>query len=501
MIALSLRLVNLRQPLLENFIDRQVQTAMMARNLARDGSMLYPEVDTGPFPAYYMLEFPGYPALAATVAATTGLALDTAGRLVSAVAMALACLLFFDLVRRHDGLAVGVVAGAVLALMPVTVRYGRAFQPDSMMFTLLIAAVWAMDRWAQPVLVRIGSEPHGQRWSFLLIATLATTGAVLLKVISAYVLIPLAYLAWTRYRRASLRRWELWLALLLIVLPSLAWYVHAWKVASGTTNVTTPCWHVHKWIALGRLLDLPTYRQLAYYLGLRVLTPVGVVLALIGALLRASRLGTEDRGSRTLLFHVWLASLATYFPILVRKLDHEHYYLALAPVAAVFIARALVSISAAPLAGRFYVTGPVAASVLAVALLGSDLLACASTYRTPTEWQHVPAAAAAVRECTPPSARVVGHSSVLFYADRRGWNMVYRPQEVSFLFETWGRQPTDPTPGTLLEFYRSQDTDYLVELLGTARERSHAEFIDFVRDRYRVIREVPGKYSVAARRD
>src|SRR6058998_2885338 len=48
-IALSLRSVNLCQPLLENFIDRQIQTAMMARNLARDGSMLYPKVDIGPF--------------------------------------------------------------------------------------------------------------------------------------------------------------------------------------------------------------------------------------------------------------------------------------------------------------------------------------------------------------------------------------------------------------------------------------------------------------------
>src|SRR5207244_9214878 len=60
LVALAVRLVNLHQPLFENFIDRQVHTAMMARNLAEGGSVLYPEIDVGPFPAYYMLEFPVY---------------------------------------------------------------------------------------------------------------------------------------------------------------------------------------------------------------------------------------------------------------------------------------------------------------------------------------------------------------------------------------------------------------------------------------------------------
>src|SRR5262249_5371177 len=132
----------------------------------------------------------------------------------------------------------------------------------------------------------------------------------------------------------------------------------------------------------------------------------------------------QGRGFRehpAMLFHIWLASLVTYFPILIRKLDHEHYYLALAPVAAVFIARALVAIAGAPLGTWFYMNGKVAAVGLAAGLLASDLLACVSTFRVPSEWQHVREAAAAARECTPADALVAGHSAVLFYADRRGF--------------------------------------------------------------------------------
>src|SRR5262245_65696030 len=76
LVTLAPRLLCPSQPLVENFIDRQVHTAMIARNLARGGSLLYPEIDIGPFPAYYMLEFPAYPWLAETLAAFFSVPLD-----------------------------------------------------------------------------------------------------------------------------------------------------------------------------------------------------------------------------------------------------------------------------------------------------------------------------------------------------------------------------------------------------------------------------------------
>jgi len=519
LLALAPRLVNLQQPIVENYIDRQVHTAMMARNIARGESLLYPQIDIGPFPAYYMLECPIYPAQAAAVSAITGLALDVAGRLVSAVAMAIACLLLFDVVRRQENRAVAFLAAAVMALIPVTIRYGRAFQPDSMMIASLVAGVWAMDRWSE----------RGKR-SWLFVAATATNSALLLKVISAYVLLPLAYLAWKRWGSSGVRRWELWAALVIAIVPPAAWYLHAWHVAAGAATVSTPFWQAHKWVSLERLSDLGTYRQLAYFIGLRVLTPIGICLAAGGVLLRVrgqlgvneetpfevpvpllcsgesekmNRYSSPESDSRIphpddtrLLFHVWLFSLAAYFPILVRKLDHEHYYLALAPVAAVFIARALAAIAAAPLVKQCYVSGRTAAVGLGIGLVACNALASRSTFRVPSEWRSVTAAAAAARELIPPDARVAAHSSVLFYADRRGFTVAYGPDEIEYLFETWGERTNEPTPTALLEFYRRQGAEYFVELLGTARERNNPAFLDYVRTHYRVVREEPGQYVV-----
>ncbi|GEM_PF-904237 len=526
-VAVSVRLVNWDQPLLENYIDRQVHTAMIAGNLARGGSPLRPEIDIGPFPAYYMLEFPGYPAIAAAASRLTGWELDATGRCISALALAAACLTIFGLVRRTDGRATALVAALVLALMPVAIRYGRAFQPDSLMIAMLVAGVWAAQHWSA-----------GGSRGWLAAASVCISMALLLKVIAAYVLVPLAYLAWRRNGRSAWRSWELWLAALAIVAPSAAWYVHACQVATDAATVSTPFWQVHKWIAPERFLDPATYRQLAYYIALRGLTPIGAVLLVVGVMVRvrplftvgmdtftspsprlrgegwgegptaeqaiphASRLPLSPadggEGEPPLVFHVWLASLLAYLPILVRKVDHEHYYLALAPVSAVFIARALATLARAAIDERFYVTGRVAAGLAGAGLAVLNLAAVASTFRTPREWRHVESAAATVRQLTPPDALVAGHSSVLFYAGRRGFTFAYGPDEIEYLFGTWRVAAEQCSPQALLEFYRQQGATHFVELLGTNRERENREFLAHIRATCPVLWEEPGKFLLVA---
>jgi hypothetical protein len=486
--AVSIRLVNWDQPLLENYIDRQVHTAMMAGNIARGGSLLRPEIDIGPFPAYYMLEFPGYPAMVAAAGKLTGWQLDATGRCISALAIAVACLAIFGIVRRSDGAATALVAAVVLALMPVTIRYGRAFQPDALMLALLVVGVWAADRW---------SADGSRGW--LVAAAVSTSMALLLKVIAAYVLVPLAYLAWRRHGRSVWRQWDLWLVALAIIVPSAAWYWHACHVATDAATVSTPFWQLHKWIAPARFLDPATYRQLAYYIGLRGLTPIGAALLVVGVMIRVRSRSRDERPAPSwapFLAHIWLASLLAYLPILVRKLDHEHYYLALAPIAALFIARALVMLGRSCLASQFYVNGRVAAAVVAAGLAASTVLASASTYRTPREWRHVVSAAAAVRQRTPPDALVAGHSAVLFYAGRRGFTFAYGPDEIEYLFGTWRANATDFSPDALLEFYRRQGATYFVELLGTNRERENQVFFRNVRSRYPIVYEETGDFTI-----
>jgi hypothetical protein len=470
-LALAPRLLQLDQPLLENFIDRQCHTAMIARNLLRGGLVLYPEIDIGPFPGYYMLEFPAYQCLVVGLCRLLPpLPLDAAGRLVSAVATAVACWLLYRLVQARYGPGRATLAGLALAAMPVTLRFGRAFQPDALLMALVLGCIHEFDRWSR----------SGRRVA-LMTALVALGLALLVKATVAYVVLVCGFLAWQRLGWNMVRRRQVWLALLLVLAPAAGWYAHAWSCSAGSPSGTF--WGVAKWLAPERFLRADTYVRLAYFTGWRMLGPLQAVLALGGAV-------AWWRRERDGLVLAWLAALTTFLPVLVRKLDHEHYYLAFAPLAALFAARGIGGF----VRGLPGVVGPAARVALASLLFAAGLVTARSTFRTPSEWAHVPDAARALRGRTPPRSLVVAHASVLFYADRRGFPVAHDSHDVQYLLGTWDVATADPEPRQLVEFYARRGAAYLLELRGTTPESRHPQYFRWLAARLPVIEDRPGQF-------
>ena len=83
------------QPIVENYVGRQVPTAMVARNLDRGKGLLRPQLDTAPFPNYFLVEPPIYESGVVVLKRATGLSLEEAGRVLSALATTLAALGLF----------------------------------------------------------------------------------------------------------------------------------------------------------------------------------------------------------------------------------------------------------------------------------------------------------------------------------------------------------------------------------------------------------------------
>ncbi len=86
------------QPIVENYVGRQIPTAMVARNLERGSGFFRPQLDTAPFPNYFVVEPPLYQLAVVNLRRATGLSLGAAGRIVSALAMTLGAWGLFDLV-------------------------------------------------------------------------------------------------------------------------------------------------------------------------------------------------------------------------------------------------------------------------------------------------------------------------------------------------------------------------------------------------------------------
>lgn len=457
------RIVGIHQPIVENYVGRQIPTAMVARNLERGSGFLNPCLDVAPFPNRFLVEPPVYAACVVALQRVSGLPLEAAGRAVSALGVVIGAWGLFGLAARREGAAVAFGAVAVFATAPVSLRYGRAFQPDALMIGCLIAGLRCWDEAGERGLIRLAA-------GFLLIAT-----GLALKVVSAYVLIPLA-LVILRGRR----RWQVGLAAATLI-PAVLWYGYVALSLGREAGSRASADNGAIWLsvliprALGRV---ETYQNIARFLFIRSFTPLGPVLAVVGLWLIRPR---ADR-----LWTFWGVSAVGAMALLAAKLHHEYYWLSVAPVVSVGVARTLVMLGRKGAWGGFF------ASASALVLLGLSFVFAASTWRTPSEWVSLREAAAAVDATVPADAWVVAPEALLFAADRRGCRLELTPAAARRAAGEWGDPFDGSGPLGLVEFYRLHGAAYFADVRPAAIEPARLALHDAVRRRYNVVMDRPG---------
>lgn len=465
--TVALRLVRLDQPIAENYVGRQVPTAMVARNLDRGGGFLRPRLDTGPFPNLFLVEPPLYAAMAVGMHRLTGLALEPAGRAVSALGIALASWGIYRLTRRRAGAATALLGVAAFGLLPVTIRYGRAFQPDATALGLLLAGAALAD----------GPGPRVRR----LAGGLLLAVGLAMKVIFAYALVPLA-LAIRRQGgdatpRPSALRVAAFLALPLV--PAGLWYVHAATLLTTGSRASADNAAIWLGVLVPRAwLDPDALRALGRFLFVRAFTPLGLGLAAWAAW----------RGAPPRFWLAWVASAGAMLAMLAGKAHHEYYWLALAPPVAVGVAAGLVALGTR--GGRASL-----ASALGLAFAGMGLAQSASTWRTPPEWTALGRASEALGRAVPEDAWVVAPEAVLYAADRRGCRLETEPAAVRRAAGEWGRSelPGGPGPDALVAAYRALGAAYFADVGDPARGRLRGELHAAIRRRYHpVLVDEPG---------
>lgn len=396
-LAFGLRAMAPMQPIVENYVGRQVPTAMVARNLERGSGFLRPQLDTGPFPNLFVVEPPLYQACVVGLRKLTGLPLDPCGRLVSALGIAMGVWGLMGLCWRREGPRTALLAGLAFAVMPVTIRYGRAFQPDALMLGALLAGLDACDR----------ASKGGRRW--WLAGWIGLASAFAMKVTVAAVALPVLVLMGGGGRKARLL-----IGVVALALAAL-WYVHAARLlgegeGSRASLDNAAIWGraLMPWLAWNGGL----FALFARYLFVRTFTPLAVPLAIAGGI----------RGVAA-MWIAWLIAAVGLLLALASKSHHEYYWLVLAPPLAVLMARAV--------AGRWKGALFGAAVAMGVAL-------SASTWRTPAEWRGLGQGAAAIREAVPADAWVIAPEALLYAADRRGFRLEFDPGAAVRAAGEWG---------------------------------------------------------------
>lgn len=457
LLTVGLRAINLDQPIVENYVGRQIPTAMVARNLARGSGFGHPQLDTAPLPNLFLVEPPLYARAAASLHQWAGLPLEASGRLVSAFAIALGGWGLHGLAKRRLGGRPAFLALIAFVLFPVTVRYGRSFQPDALMIGLLVAGLRGWDEY----------EAGGRTiWLFFGVILIATGLAI--KIVAASILIPLVTVIlrprWT---------WKVALAASLIG-PALLWYWHAATLIATDNGSRASADNGAIWLRVlipAALFRAETAVHVARFL-IRSFTPIGLALAIVGLLPPR----TGDR-----LWTVWGASTLATLAVLAGKLHHEYYWLMFAPVVAVGVGKGLDL-----LFDRRGVFGAIACA----ALLGLALIQSWSTWRTPVEWASLNEAARVVQARVPREAWVAAPEALLFSSDRRGCRMEYTASAAKRAAGEWGESLDSEGPLALVEFYRAHGARFVADV--STDDPNRLVLHEAIRRRYKVLVDRPG---------
>jgi hypothetical protein len=461
LLTFALRAAHVDQPIVENYIGRQIPTAMVARNLDRGTSFLRPELDVGPFPNLFLVEPPLYAAAAVALHRTTGVGLEACGRLVSAFGIALGAWGLFGLARRRLGVAPALVAVAAFAAFPLTLRHGRVFQPDALMLGCVLAGMSCWDAHAAGA---------GRRW--LVCGWLLLSAGLSLKFTSAYVLLPLVCALQKRQRLRGA------LPALTTLVPAAAWYVHAWTLlqqgaAAGGTSYAVDFWlqnlkafHSSGWAI---------YKEFLTHLTIRSFTPLGVALALWGAV----RMRDPDR-----LWRLWCLAAVASLVVLSRKLEHEYYLFALAPLVAVACGVGLVDLARRGRMGRIVAAGA-AGAFLAIAGINA-----APTFQTVPGWVGLPVAGDAIRAHVPPDALLVALDPLIYFGERRGCRLAFY-EGVTQAAAEWGAQLAPSDVLGLVKLCQSHGARYVADVPAWSADSERRAFQRAIRRRYKVLVDRP----------
>ena len=462
-----LRLIRIQQPFVDHWSWRQADVAMIAENFYRHGfNIFYPQINwAGQHPGYVGTEFQLVAFIAALLYPAFGVQ-EWVGRSVSVGFFAITVPFFYLLVRKVSNPRSAAFAIGIYTLAPLSIFAGRSFMPDMASLSLSISALYLFSEWI---------DRKGNHWLLLSATSLATSMAILVKLPSIIIGLPLLYMAWQKWRTHLLFRPELWVFGGLSLIFPIVWYGHAYLIS---------IWHFphhmfgEEGIGIG---SLRLYEGILRHAATSGLTPLVLGMMLIGIILPP--LNKFGR-----LFHWWLFGLALFAFIAAWGHRHPWYLLPLVPVAAAFAGRACdhALLRCIPDPGSNGTLG----SACLIFFLVLTLLSYFYIQPLYESWGH-PSLKAGVElnRIARPDALLIaadnGNPAMLYYSKRKGWHF---PQG-SVLRLPWpanGRQAISE-----FEELREQGGSYLIFTKFTTYLLSgqYREFQEHLDSRYPRLRD------------
>lgn len=321
LIALAARLYSVSAPLTDGGHERQTQVATIARNLFRNNlNVLYPQLDSfAPDLGYVALEFPLQSALMAVAYHVLGVH-DVIGRLVT-IAFSMGSVAFFYLLvsRFFFPSGIALATTAVYALTPMSIFFGRAVFPESLLLFFSLGALYFLFRWAE-----------GLHWKYYGMSMAFASLAILVKAPPGIVMVlPYAAVWWFHWQYDSFRRPDFYAYFIFVAIP-----ITLWALWSSQIGPPDPGWSPYRLVAIRRWGIPDAWFSPAFYAWvfkstlLVVLTPLVALLSIIG-------LAETRRHRFAVVVYAWLIAMVAYiFLTPGAQMSHWNYQVPLIPIGA-----------------------------------------------------------------------------------------------------------------------------------------------------------------------
>ncbi len=308
----TLRMFELGEPLIDKQAWRQADTAAVARNFfEEDFDLFSPRVDwRGDGSGIVEMNFPLYPYFVSLGYEVFGEVREWFGRFLSAFFSVTTSILIFFLARNIGfSSSVGLWAMFFFLVTPLSVFFGRAFLPESLMLLLSVSSILTFKYWTE-----------SEQIVLYLCAIILASLCYLVKIPTLYLGFPLVAIALSKWGWKFVYERLLWVYLIVSVLPSVIWYLHASDLFTDT-GLTFGIWNrfgYDKWDQ-SVLYNLDFYRHMTWRFIHNIFTPFGFILLILGVH------KTGIARSRWALWG-WLIGLLLYLFLVPEGNRKLHYY-------------------------------------------------------------------------------------------------------------------------------------------------------------------------------
>ena len=419
------RLYRIDNPVADWQSWRQADTSAVTRNFVEHGfDLLHPRMNNisnvqsgldNP-QGYFFAEFPIYNATSASLYLIFhGFTLEEWERIVTDFSSLIAALFIYLLVKRHSNKKAALFSAAFYAFIPYDIYYGRVILPDPSMNMAILGGIYFFDLWIEERLKikdkRLKIIPKSLL--FYILTIVFTALAFLLKPYSLFYLLPMAVLVYNKWKWKFFLKWQLWLFMIISVLPLVWWRTWMLQYPAGIP--------ANAWLFNGNGIRFhPAFFRWIFYERITKLISgyVGVIFLLVG-----SWSIWKDKKERLFFISFIVSSLAYLCTIATGNVQHDYYQIPIMPTVAM-----CMGLGAVWLVSLIQKRASIklAYGIVIVGMLLSFYIG----------WQEIQpyfdidnpsiiAAGKAVQELTAKNALIIanynGDSAFLYQTDRQGW--------------------------------------------------------------------------------